>query len=556
MPLLFAGVGGVFAVIGAIVYAVLFSRYEKFARRLSIALFLIGLFILLADIFAPLQLPPLDGRARMSDQPLSLTCLEGGIALALLFIGWRLERQSLYGIALPTAACIWIGSVLYLLVIVGTPKASPAKNANTALRPELKNIYHIVLDELQTDAMLSVMADLNLFKHFDGFKLFPYNSSSYLFTRASFPNYMSGTTYHGDVPFKDWTDIYKRHGILPSLSEQGYVLSMNVPDETWANQYVADYKTLDETMRAVLPYPLVGFGDFFPLWLARISPNFMTNRSLKLGAKYADRIARVFGGTDRYPSTINRGKEPFSSVLMFKNAIAQERNLSPFGRYTYLHAIIPHGPYVIDGACKYNNSLPQGRARGYYQQAVCSLKLVVEFVKKLKRLGRYDNSIIIVHADTGHGLRGFMHLEGKGLAASESSEPKLEPGVGGVAYPYWTSRQILARTLSALMVKPAGSRGAAEISTRRSKLIDLYPTLMEMIDVSKIDKMAEGRSLFSDEKEIAGRENSYFFYDPREASPNVQKFIWDEQAVSPRIEAALATLPYRQVVRGEGIARR
>ena len=103
----------------------------------------------------------------------------------------------------------------------------------------------------------------------------------------------------------------------------------------------------------------------------------------------------------------------YASVLMLRRLAREEADREPSGHYLYAHAILPHGPFVMDDGCNYVGKHGFGRkdkdARraAYVDQAGCAIRLVADFLDRLKSLGRYDAATIVVHADTGHGL-GFV----------------------------------------------------------------------------------------------------------------------------------------------------
>lgn len=540
LPLAFSCMGVVILMVEITLLFFVYKVTPNIGRRISFTLFLVGIFVLLADVFAPIQSTPLDGFELVSREPRYLTGIEVGIFGSLLFLSFWNGGLTMKRSAKTISLCLWILSITYLVVILFTPESSPSNKTKTVPRTDLKNIYHIVLDELQTDSALSVINDLNLAPKLAGFTIFPFNSSSYLFTKSSFPNYMSGTTYRGDETFQSWLEGFKEKGILKGVAEKGYMVSMYAPWTTWNNRYAAEYKTLDRVMRDSLPSLLPGMGDFFPIWFARILPNFLTNEAFRLGSGIERKLSRIFNFVERYPRTIGEGKEPFSSVLMLNESIAREKFLPPTGRYTYLHAVLPHGPYVMDGRCSFTKRFSQIRVSSYYQQSVCGLLLVTGFIKELKRLKRFEDSIIIVHADTGHGLRGFIHIEGKKILSSEErgDTPTQKPGTK--RYPDWNERQLLSRTWSFLMIKPPGSGEPLKISEKRSKLYDLYPTLMHLIDLPVPEGTAKGVSLWDTEDLTRSRENNYYLYDPRDQTPKILKYSWDEKKSVEHLSGVLS----------------
>ena len=73
------------------------------------------------------------------------------------------------------------------------------------------------------------------------------------------------------------------------------------------------------------------------------------------------------------------------------------------GERRFLHVILPHSPFVWDSYCQF---APKSSPA---EQYLCAAKLMGEIVAELKRLGRYDNSLIIFQSDHGHDRATQSH---------------------------------------------------------------------------------------------------------------------------------------------------
>ena len=105
-----------------------------------------------------------------------------------------------------------------------------AQNAATSIQG---NVYHILLDMMDTDAFMSTVDRLGWQQEFEGFDLFKNNISNYSNTIPSSASYFTSTFYHsGD--FDDWTRAWHERGLLRSMAERGYVVWMYAPYRTGA----------------------------------------------------------------------------------------------------------------------------------------------------------------------------------------------------------------------------------------------------------------------------------------------------------------------------------
>ncbi len=513
IPLNFA-LGGVLIFL---IYVHLVSLARRLSRRffigLSLFLFLLGVFVLLADVFVPLKTSVLDGRAVTGSEPLNRSLWEGAIFLGLIIILIIARPRRLVPIGVTFVLILLLISAVYLLLIlaVGRPVTGGAGRREDA-GPIEGNVYHIVLDEMQTDMAVLKLEGRKVSNLFPGFTLYKFNISNYLFTHESLPSYLTGV-FGPEEGFEEWRECFKEEGLFKILYENGYRITTYMPRTFWASRYAAEFKSLDDIYREETRRENAFYKDFAQIWLARITPNVLTNEALLSGKRLGEWIYNVMKSSDApgkldkllrshgnwIPASINEGKEPFSSVLMLERLIETEKDRAGDGEYVYAHAILPHGPYVMDAKGRFNNSLRRKEVYGYDSQVECAFRLLLKFLYELKRLGRYDSSTIIVQADTGHGHRGFISRQGEELIATADTEEGKKAGVFLENDLNWTKDKVLARTMAFLMIKPAGSRGGLEYSERKSQNIDILPTLVDLLELPGDGLSCDGLSLFSED---------------------------------------------------------
>ncbi len=147
----------------------------------------------------------------------------------------------------------------------------------------------------------------------------------------------------------------------------------------------------------------------------------------------------------------------------------EEERLPASGRYSFTHLLMPHPPYVLRPDCSYE---PSGAKTDMLAQTQCTMELLFDFLGVLQTLGRFEDSLILVHGDHGGHYR---MRDGKLID--------------------YRSRSLR----SLLLVKPVG-RGQEdrfEVSPRKSSLLDIAPTILDCvgIDVSREFDAFEGNSL-------------------------------------------------------------
>jgi Sulfatase len=473
------------------------------AATLACILFCIGVLLLLGHVYAPVKLGPLDGSAMISQEPVLDTIIEAVAAAGFLLLlpalvrGRGVTAAAAFSLALTVVALGYAGVFAYNYHLnARTPKVPVA--AAGALTG---NVYHLVLDTLQTDAFLAALDDGGLRDEFAGFELFENNISNYITTVGSSASYFTGQYYRGG-DYKEWTHRWRDgdRGLLSTLSERGYQVWMYSPFPTWNNQYTDHFWYNVDIYEQDAGFADSGLYDLIHIWLASLAPNVLTNEALPVAARLRDRIFVVLTGKAR-PLSIREGLHPYAGMMMLRRLLREEEQRPADGQYVYAHAALPHGPFVLDRDCRYVGKRGRGdRARqqqAYLHQTQCALRLVTAFFDELRRLGRFRTATIVLHADTGHGL-GFM-------GAAEARDGPRTLGV--------RDRRLLSSINALLMIKPPDAAGPLKVSAAPTQLVDLYPTLLAILGLEP-SYPPDGRSVYSVRPDE--RRDARFGFDPND----------------------------------------
>jgi Sulfatase len=474
---------------GAVGLRLLAALRPKLATTAAIAAFCLGVYLLLAQVYAPVQIGPLDGSDLTSPEPLWYTAVDVGLLLVLLVVFIALAR----GRARRPA-----GAFALLLLVVTTSYGVWAALARTPddvhLNPAAQgasqapgNTYHFVLDAMQTDAAQEVLARRpDLAQAFGGFALFENNVSNYLSTRKSAASYFTSTLYEGDG-YPRWQNSMRRRGLLESLAAAGYTIWMYVPFADWRdNPFAYGFWTHLDFYEREIGLAGTEFYDFLHIWLLGLVPTPLTNEALPQAGRLRDGLYRLLVGDTR-PLSGPEGLHTYGGALMLRSLIETEARRPAQGQYVQVHVGLPHGPYVLDQDCRFvgrrfkSDDMP-GRLRAYLDQSECALGLVAEFLRRLDELGRYDAATIVVQSD--HGL-------GRGFFPQESAAPAAGEFLG------MSRERLLSRVSALLMIKPAEARGALDTVATPSQLIDLLPTLVDLLDLPPPRYPMLGTSVFA-----------------------------------------------------------
>lgn len=454
------------------------------AKALACLLFCLGLFALLAHVYAPIRIGPIDGSEIESDEPALYTAIEAGLAAVALLLFVQLLRGRGVTTAAAFSSFLILVSAGYGGVLLLSHEGHARRTqAATMGAPDIQgNVYHIVLDSMRTDVFLKALERTALAQNFAGFELFKNNVSNYVTTVPSSASYFTGTFYRGGK-WKTWVEQWYRRGILAALSKRDYKVWMYAPFRYWNTRHVDrfwyNFDILEQEEGIVAN---VGLHGLIQIWLASLAPNPLTNEVLPLTAALRDHFFSLLTGQTE-PLSVPE-LHPLAGVSMLRRLLREEELRAASGQYVYAHAALPHTPFVFDPDCRHvgqPKARPQPlREDPYLQQAQCAVRLVAGFLKHLQDRGRYDAATVIIHADTGLGIGPV----GK-------TPPPLGKSTLGIA-----NSALLHGVEALLMIKGPHAQAPLQISDAPTQLVDLFPTVLDILDLGP-DYPVDGRSVYA-----------------------------------------------------------
>ena len=348
------------------------------------------------------------------------------------------------------------------------PRSQPVKEtAAGPPRNDLPNVYHILMDEFQTDFFTAHLDD-RVRDALSGFTFYPEAMTSFGRTELALAGIVSGSEYQFDVPLNDYfMRSYSEGSISNLLRGYGYRTSGRILKDYSGYEFE---KQFDDTyiQNWTTTGPMINDGSnlLASLWMKRELPDILA----------AGLIAPHHYGqleSDRLTSDL----DPVRSVISFRDFMADEASKADRGRYEFHHLIIPHHPSVLNSQCGYEF----GQRTTPIIQAGCAVLLIEEFVAMLKKLGRYEESVILIHADHGQ----WMYFR----------DGKLVPDESGSKSPNWN----WGRSRPLVLFKPTGASADHDqmaISSRRVVLQDLLPSIFDAVGLPKPDGLT-GRSILA-----------------------------------------------------------
>jgi len=418
---------------------------------------------------------------------LSRSLAAGVVALLILAFAWAVQRSRtgfIRGIEV-VSVMLLIGVIATTVVDVRPTHAEDADVADVASddvvtegnstpgdttvgEPEDEpNIYHVVMDEYQTE-MFELTLDPELEKSLSGFIYYPEARATYGRTEMSMASTLGAVDYDYQSSPQDYIERSLRgsDSSLNALRDAGY----RTVGYSHLRSLYGSPPPFDESILhgdVVDIHPKRNSSDLLnSLWLYSNTPSEVAERVLP-----EDEFSAL-----TFENLLPDDAPPVSAWSMEK-FIAQERNLPAFGRYSLIHLILPHFPYVLSDECDYMD----GAQTSPLEQTTCANNLVAALVEELRRLDRFEQSVIVIQGD--HGAR--FHRQGNEL-------DQLPQDFEGEE---WND----ARSKSLLLIKPAqsGINNPLVLSKYPALLTDIMPTVFDSAGIAYVPQ-GERTSLLAD----------------------------------------------------------
>ncbi len=469
------------------------STKIQFPGRVKKIFIVAGLYLILSDILAPVAMGELTGddeQVRISE-PIGNILTELILLVLLLAFLFFVVNKSVWQF-LSTLSYVLILLVLVTSALNYGDKNSIADKA-TATNQTISesfdgNIYQITLDAYSGYAFLPAVDKTSNLRAFDDFIYYPNNRSNYDHTTLSSASFRLGFLNNPNIKISEYIDLSKREGVSKKLFNSGFRVWNYVESSAQANPFSFKIKTNQEVYEST-----TGFSSKMSLlrdfWSLRIIPTIWHK---DLYYKGSGVFTRHFSSNKNLPS--GEDGRTYASKLLLDEMIRDEELRSDKGEYVYVHSYLTHGPYIFDEDCnaRENRSGENYSQEEYYlPQVICANKVVIEFLDLLKKLDRFDKSLIFIHADHGTWEIGpNKYIESKLDSISESflkdKNLRNQPG-----------RYMDNQTRALLLFKPPrannGDQNVLQVSEEQSQLLDIAPTIAEYSNIEAND--FEGTSL-------------------------------------------------------------
>jgi hypothetical protein len=424
------------------------------------------------------------------------------LALAVVF------RRALYPRLRPIAIFfILLQAGLLLALFLKNPAAWSSGRSHSAapvrvdFSPE-KNVLLLVLDEFQSDVFAEIIGrEPGSAALFDGFTYFKDCVGSYMCTSAAIPFIMTGQYYYNNEPRSGYLRrAYASHSIPQVLEANGFRSDM-VTRPGFADT-VVQLRPEPEPRAARRPSWRTMLPDQAFLvdiaWF-RCAPHFVKplvyRRQDWLLSRWARRLSAPEG--DRRPSgreaaSASGGFKGFGRELVqlnldfgFVNRFHDHADLSsPEPVFKYYHWNAVHVPLRFDE--NFRIVYRESNRASYTSQAKACLKMVRIVLDKLKELGVYDRTLVIILSDHGSGRTPDMFVN----PVHDDYSRFLANGDPHGNFHFSKSRGAVL-----LLVKPFLGRGVMKTSLAPVSHLDVAPTIFSELGIDARD--FSGESVFT-----------------------------------------------------------
>lgn len=364
----------------------------------------------------------------------------------------------------------------------------------SSLLGDQPNIYHVLFDGYQSD-VFEYLLDEELRSELAGVTYFQNNISPYANTRISIPAVFLGKKLDTNLSLEElqFQAFNSPHSLLGVVTSRGYYSQAYLHQEFDFSPNRFDLVRFHYEFKKQHAWSGRAFEK---LWLYSYWPRLVSKYFL--GLRSVDLIEAGQLSPEGFP---------VSSLDAFLAFLEQEKHEPTRNRYVFLHLILPHPPYLLTDDCAVDDEVePQAQ----YQ---CANLLVVKLIRELKRLGRYDDSMLIFHSDHGDNLK-IVGNNLREIAFEGDTEYRLKPEFN------------FRRAKSLLLFKPFGKSLSTElqVSHRESTLLDIAPTVSGALGLGD-DKHFIGTSLVTDLDEALPR---FFYVD---AGIKLHRYLYTEDGL-------------------------
>ncbi len=397
--------GLLLAVPGALVAIILWLALRGRARDAwSAALFGIGAALFLQGNFLNPDYGVLDGRRVQWGQyalyaagntAIWTALVAGPVLMALK------DRGTICHITRWCALSMIAYEAIVLAVTVAVTPVQPHRNAfvvgdrNSTTLSSNRNTIVFLVDACDTDYVRRILDDAPQdMADWDGFVYYPDFVGSYSKTRMSVPYILTGKWYENDRTMEQFVqDAYEDVALWDTLAEAGYDIGVYTHREYLNEGLVGRFGNLIAT-RLVVADPI----GLARQWLKLTCFNYCPHLLKPAFEFYSGDFSLYYGAEN--------GEEIYGSRnKTLAKRVDGELKLTEKNAFRFYHVRGSHLPCDMDAE---GNNVGDWKSNAY-DQTRGVFGILTRFMNRMKRLGIYDRSTVIVMADHGRFDEGLSY---------------------------------------------------------------------------------------------------------------------------------------------------
>ena len=324
------------------------------------------------------------------------------------------------------------------------------------------NVLHLMLDAFQTDVFDDLINHESLGqryrKELKGFVFFNETLGTFPYTRFTIASFIGNKIYQNDTPKDDFNaQVFAGDNIFNKANESQFDIDF-VSNEYWSKFHTqGSYENLYIHKNKKNDFLTTNAIFLFDLSLFRMAP-FQLKKVIYNEQNWL--LSSVI------TSDAHMRFEHFKNLSFMDDLISKAQANRDKPVYKYIHLMTPHRPLVVMPDCNFSGGILAFNRLNITIQSKCTLEKVIELFKKMKEIGVYDKTLIVMHSDHG--------------SLVQSSRQQRTTVVKNLDKPLMY--EFIARASPLLAIKPINADLPFKTSTVQASLSDIPDTISDLMN--------------------------------------------------------------------------
>ncbi len=445
----------------------------RFLEKGLALLFSLGFLVWLQGNFLLWNYGPLDGRLIDWPQLKTRGLIDGGIWIVVLVAALVFSPFVIRSARKLCPLLLFLQLGYGAILFFKQPETPSFQRYTVDIRNKFvfsgnRNLIMVILDSFQTDVFNEIIRENpDMAGDLDGFTYYRNALGGYPATELSVALMLTGKFYDNSLSFEQWKkEAYMSASIPRVLKSAGWQVDI-YPDVSYSLFY-SDQIASNFIKGVPFAEKVMDIAKVYDINLFRCLPHFLKpfvyNDQGWLLQGSCRRV--IHGGKARRIHTMRvtrpgslkklRNRVLFSRkayrlspvIRFFDQMLSDSSKADTQGTFKLYHLMIPHIPLLLDE--NFNFKKMAVNRDNYKAYATAAVKLMIIFLDRLKELGIYDDSLIVIVGDHGAG--------------GQEQEFVIQPDMPAAA----TTRVVRDRSrisaLPLILYKPPVSHGGLKIS--------------------------------------------------------------------------------------------